>query len=393
MVGGIIGEASHCAQCGQSFSGAEAFCRHCGAARARGAAPPGSPTDGSADTATPSASSPVTEREVPVVGGVESPVSDASSSQPPPGGYGPPPSGYPGNPQAGYSTPPPGYPGNPQAGYPTPPRGYPGHTQAGYPTPPAGYPAQAADYPAPPPGYPTQPGYPGPPQGGYPAPPAGYADPGTYLPAPQPEQPRTGSGWLIVGVAAATLAIVAIGIGVYAATSGSSGGQAQLVAAPVVRGGSPGGAALPSSPGSSHSVPHSVPLAHATSTPALPPSVTPQPRARIGQITDQQAVSNTIQRHFSLITQHRFSAAYALLAPSLQTGESSWISAHEADGIYKVSVAVNAAVHSPTSATASIAKMRTLDGHGCKLWSGSWGMTKIAGQWRISESNLSQNAC
>jgi hypothetical protein len=110
-------------------------------------------------------------------------------------------------------------------------------------------------------------------------------------------------------------------------------------------------------------------------------------------MTAQQAVSNTIQRHFSLITQHRFSSAYQLLAPNLQTGESTWISAHEADGIYNVSVAVDASVHSSTSATASIAKMRTLDGHGCKLWSGTWGLTKIAGQWRISASHLSQSPC
>jgi hypothetical protein len=121
--------------------------------------------------------------------------------------------------------------------------------------------------------------------------------------------------------------------------------------------------------------------------------VVPSPRARIGQVSEQQAVANTIQRHFSLISQHRFSAAYALLAPSLQTGESSWVSAHEADGIYSVNVAVNATVHSEGSATASIIKMTTLDGHGCKRWSGSWGLTRIGGQWRISESNLSQNPC
>jgi hypothetical protein len=94
-----------------------------------------------------------------------------------------------------------------------------------------------------------------------------------------------------------------------------------------------------------------------------------------------------------LIRQHRFAEAYALLAPSLQNGESTWISAHQSDGIYSVNVAVNATVHSSSSATATIAKMATLDNHGCKNWSGSWEMTKINGQWRISKSNLSPSAC
>ncbi|MGH2879941.1 MAG: hypothetical protein ACRDK4_10100 [Solirubrobacteraceae bacterium] len=118
-----------------------------------------------------------------------------------------------------------------------------------------------------------------------------------------------------------------------------------------------------------------------------------QPRANISQSTEKQSVADTIQRHFSLIQEHQFSAAYAMLAPSLQSGESAWVQSHREDGIYQVSVAVDAKLNSADAATATIVKMQTLDGHGCKSWTGSWGLSKIGGQWRISESNLSFTSC
>jgi hypothetical protein len=104
-------------------------------------------------------------------------------------------------------------------------------------------------------------------------------------------------------------------------------------------------------------------------------------------------VADTIQHHFSLISEHNFSAAYALLAPSLQTGESAWVASHREDGIYKVNVAVDAKLNSADSATATIVNMTTLDAHGCKSWSGSWNLERLAGQWRISESNISSSPC
>jgi hypothetical protein len=58
-----------------------------------------------------------------------------------------------------------------------------------------------------------------------------------------------------------------------------------------------------------------------------------------------------------------------------------------------VTVSVIPSVISPTTATASIDKMTTLDGEGCKSWSGSWGLSKISGQWRISQANITSAAC
>lgn len=320
-----------CESCGKEFGTNAHFCRHCGTPRTQ------APASSDAPTRAQSPAQPPT----------------TMPSQDP---YGPPPATA-AQPPSGYLAP----------GYLTGPPGY-----------------------GPPPGYAAPPGY-GPPPPGYPTPPAGYPAQPAYVPAPYETQqePSRSNGWLIGGVAAAVLAIAGIGVGIYVAASGGSGGQARLVSTPVVTA-APAATAQPTpspaQPAPSHS--H-----QSQSSPSLSPSVTPSPRTRISEGGERQAVANTIQRHFSLITQHNFSAAYALLAPSLQTGESSWVESHRADGIYNVNVAVDATVHSPESATAAIVKMTTLDGHGCKNWSGSWGLTKIGGQWRISESNISSNPC
>jgi hypothetical protein len=197
---------------------------------------------------------------------------------------------------------------------------------------------------------------------------------------------------LIGGIAAAVVAIIGVGVAIVLATGGSST-PTQLVAAPVVAGGSststtPSSPAAQSSPSTHPSAPRP-----SQSTPAAPAIVT-TPRATISQQVDQQlAVEGTIHEEFALISEHKFSAAYALLAPSLQTGEAGWVDAHREEGIYDVSVATTATVHSPESATASIINMRTLDGSGCKSWSGSWNLIKIDGQWRINEANITPESC
>ncbi len=252
---------------------------------------------------------------------------------------------------------------------------------AGYPTPPAGYPMPPAGYSAAPPGYPSY-------ASGYPTTQQGY------VPAPletdQGDARRP--GWIVGGVLAAVLAVAGIGVGVYLVASGGSSGQTRLLATPVVTAASAAANQAPASsarPAASAHRATTSPAPASVSTPVL----TAPARRTIAQSSETRAVADTIQRHFSLISEHHFSAAYALLAPSLQTGESSWVAAHREDGIYKVNVAVDAKLSSSDSATATIVKMTTLDGHGCKSWSGSWNLTKIGGSWRIGESNISSTPC
>jgi zinc-ribbon domain len=273
--------------------------------------------------------------------------------------------------------------------YPTPP---------GYPTPPpAGYPTQAPGFEAQTVGYPAHPEHPPPPE--YAAPAVGYPTQPPYVPPPQDAPAgKQNTGWLVAGILAAVLVIAGIGVGVYLVVSTGSGGQAQLLSTPVVNDGSTtsGPVALPTggSTQASAGTPASVIGSHpAVASPSLPPSVATSSSRSAAQSAERQAVAGTIQRHFALISEHKFTAAYALLAPSLQSGESSWVASHKEDGIYKVDVLVNAKLDSSDSATATVMKMTTLDSHGCKSWSGSWNLTKIGGQWRISESHVSSVPC
>jgi hypothetical protein len=240
-------------------------------------------------------------------------------------------------------------------------------------------------------------GYSAPPSYASPGLPSGYPAPANFIPVPIEHRQAggIGTGWLIGGIAAAILVIAGIGVGIYFAASGHSGGQTRLLATPVITTAASAAASSPEpvshsqhARASSSATPPSHPtvITHTVTAPAVAHSA-------IAESSERRAVADTIERHFSLISQHDFSAAYALLAPSLQSGESSWVAAHKEDGIYKVEVSVNATLNSPDSATAAIAKMTTLDGHGCKNWSGSWGLTKIGHQWRISEANVTPTPC
>jgi hypothetical protein len=242
------------------------------------------------------------------------------------------------------------------------------------------------------------PGYQQPPQVGYPAPGVGYpvqAQP----PLEGQSQGKRSSPWLIGGVTAAVLAIGGIGVGIVLAASGGSSAQTQLVATPVVAGTATTAAkASPSArPISSSNHHHSAPPASlpSTSEPSIASTSRPEqtPRATISGQVERESVEGTIRQEFALITEHKFSAAYALLAPSLQTGEAGWVASHRENGIYNVSVETTATINSPDSATASITKMRTLDGEGCKNWTGSWNLIKLDGEWRIGEANISPGSC
>lgn len=401
------GEATNggdrCESCGEEFRANAHFCRGCGAARLN---TPGNPTS---PAEAPTEAQPQAQRPLDQPAQQESAAAPPDEAQhpaahptQPPAGYPTPPPGSPVPSQGGYPAPPPqaGYPTTPapgyqppfQAGYPAPPPGYPQQPQAGYPATPSGYQA-------PPPGYPgyagQPPGYQPLPPGGYPTPAAGYPAQQAQAPLPQQQEEKrpAPSRWLIGGIAAAVVAIVGIGVAIVLATGGSST-QARLLAAPVVTGATSTPATRSSPAGRSSPRTHaSTPRPSPASTSA-PSIARATPRATISQQVNQQsAVESTIHQEFALISEHKFSAAYALLGPSLQTGEEGWVDSHRKNGIYNVNVATAATVNSPDSATASIIKMSTLDGEGCKSWSGSWGLTKISGQWRISEANITSTPC
>jgi hypothetical protein len=365
-----MGEPNFCCSCGKQFADGEQFCRHCGARRILGTQdrPPTdqrSESSGSSTTSTRSerfATEPTRpRRRTDPSQGVDPPTEEAVL-----GGVG----------STGFADP------SGQAGLPGSPPGAVG---------PGGHPGASPSYPAPPHG-PPPPGYP---PDYAPQPPAYPAPPGYAAPPQQMQQPKGINGWVIAGSIGGTLALVGIGVAIYLAASGHSSRPAQLLSTPVLTTAAvattpPAGGKSPTS--SHHSASSSpaptAPITHASRKP--PPVLA---HSAIDEANERRAAAQTIERHFSLITQHDFSAAYALLAPSLQSGESSWVQAHREDGIYKVEVSVDATLHSHDTATATVNKMTTLDRSGCKRWSGSWGLTKIDGEWRISEASVSPTPC
>lgn len=346
-----VNEGGSCQSCGEAFHANARFCRNCGAPR-----PAPSHTSGMAAAAQAQAQS---------AGNDEAPTEVRSYADH--------------SPQRGPAPPPPGAGAPPPGAWPAPGyTAYPGYTM------PSGY-AAGTDYP-------SAPGYPGPPLA-----PPGYPVQHAPVPSEARQENAGNTGWIVGAIAAAVVAVAGIGVGIYFAASGSSGGQTRLLTTPVVT-----AASAASSPGSApseqpvSSAHHASPSLSSPSSPSSSASAQPASatvRTTIDQAGEQRAVADTIQRHFALISEHKFSAAYALLAPSEQTGESSWVASHKEDGIYSVNVAVNAKLSSAESARATIVKMTTLDGHGCKSWSGSWGLTKIDGQWRISEPDISSTPC
>lgn len=367
-----MGEPNFCRSCGKQFAEGEQFCRHCGARRIEGTQDhpptddpserPGSSTNARSERFAAEPTRP--RRRTDPSQGVDPPSEEAVL-----GGVG----------STGLTNPTEqggGLPGSPPGA--VGPGGQP-ETSPGYPAPPHG---------PPPPGYP--PGY-------APQPPTYPAHPGYAAPPAQMQQPKGINGWVITGSIGGTLALVGIGVAIYLAASGHSSSPAKLLSTPVLTTAAAATTAPPGgkSPTSSHHS-ASAPSPPASSAPITHPPSKPPPvlaHSAIDEANERRAAAQTIERHFSLITRHDFSAAYALLAPSLQSGESSWVQAHREDGIYKVEVSVDATLHSPDTATATVNKMITLDRSGCKKWSGSWGLSKIEDEWRISEASVSPTPC
>jgi hypothetical protein len=193
------------------------------------------------------------------------------------------------------------------------------------------------DEPLPSGGYPAAPGeHPPPPSTGYPGGPVGYPEeevPGALV----RQSPSPNSRRLIGGSVAVALAIIGAGVGIVIATSGGSGIRTRLVAPPVVTGAVTSSTVSASPSRRPSSTSHGSPSSAASGP---KPSAVVGPRATISSsLGQQQEVSATITRHFALISEHKFTAAYALLAPDLKTGEAAWVDSHRKNGIYRLQLA------------------------------------------------------
>jgi hypothetical protein len=108
---------------------------------------------------------------------------------------------------------------------------------------------------------------------------------------------------------------------------------------------------------------------------------------------DDEAALASINGHWKAIANHRFADAYGYLGPALASGQSTWVSNHQGDGITSVSYAFHVVQNDGSAATVAVDQLRTVDVHGCERWSGDYAMTKQNGRWLINGTTIHATPC
>jgi hypothetical protein len=112
-------------------------------------------------------------------------------------------------------------------------------------------------------------------------------------------------------------------------------------------------------------------------------------------------VLRATEGHWEAIRNHRFDEAYAYLGPNLATGQSSWVSAHERDGISDVLYSFNVRGVTGDTATVDIVRLQTkaqsatsaANPAGCLSWTGNYVLVRQADRWLINQANLASSPC
>jgi hypothetical protein len=225
-------------------------------------------------------------------------------------------------------------------------------------------------------------------------PPVGYL----YPQQPQPPAGGNDNKGLIIGLSVGLLVAVA-GILVAVLLASGGGDSTPTVAAAVPT------ASVPTTVANVTTViktVHAKPRKSTTERPvsSLPASsgsssrLTPihRPRASASSATDEAEIRSVVQAHWADIERGDYSAAYGLLAPGSQS-ESSWISAHQSDGLTSASISLGSPTVSGSSATVPVLNLHTVADSGCFNWSGHYEMSKIGGSWRIGKAKISRSSC
>jgi RING finger family protein len=122
----------------------------------------------------------------------------------------------------------------------------------------------------------------------------------------------------------------------------------------------------------------------------LEPELSPSQRAH-------RQVQQALRNHFNNLANGYYDAAYRDLTPTEGEeigGESSWVTAQEEDELEGFDLQVNTALFDSNAARARIVEFQTRSrATGCKEWSGYWEMSKVYGEWLISEAKLEDESC
>lgn len=126
---------------------------------------------------------------------------------------------------------------------------------------------------------------------------------------------------------------------------------------------------------------------------ASSPSGAGQQRSSTASPTARLAVEQALNRHFSQLVDGEYSTAYNNLTGAVATGASSWISAQREDNLQSFELDVSPEVSGDTAVANIVRFVTYAEASGCHTWSGSWGMAKVDGSWKIAKSNLTRGSC
>jgi len=222
-----------------------------------------------------------------------------------------------------------------------------------------------------------------------------------YQPAPPPS--KTNAGLIAALVTAGITAVGAIVAVVLLASGGSSNTTTVSTAAAAASPPAAGArrAVIPITPAVVSSLPAArspskarpgarVTTTHVASASASVTSTSPT----TASVADAQGVRQSVMREWAAINSQDYAAAYDLFVPGSLGSESAFISGHQQDGKINASVSVGSATFaSSTSATVPVLSLTTNDSGGCKNWTGSYNVQKVAGQWLIDKANITSSAC
>jgi hypothetical protein len=111
----------------------------------------------------------------------------------------------------------------------------------------------------------------------------------------------------------------------------------------------------------------------------------------------QRQIQRALSAHFNRLAAGHYETAYSDLTPSEGEsigGESGWVEAQEEDQLENFSLTVETSLYDPHSAQATIVEFETNAlATGCNDWSGYWEMSKVYGEWLISEAKLEKEPC
>ena len=223
------------------------------------------------------------------------------------------------------------------------------------------------------------------------APPPGPPQGPGYLPAeqqPPPPQKPDRPGWLVPVSIACVLLVLGIGAAVVIAVS-SGGDDPKLVA--------PATASVAATTPKTTTTVYVKPKAAKKKKKKVVVTSNNTPTSNITPVqntaADRVAIENVLNRHFQALVDGNYMSSYNDLTGSLASGSSSWVDAQRQDGLYEFSLNVSPSVNGSTASAQIVNFTTKAADSGCHSWSGAWGMTKIGGTWKISQSSLSRGGC